>query len=165
MTPLPGQELQYIFLNQHRLTLERLRDNDSPWKPPAGVNARPSLPSLPRSGAASLSVPWEDLLILIQGQERGVLPGAGPLSAHGATCIPETNASGETSLDRGWRNTHVLKGACLPDSTDSASQTEAGVPSSAASLTPAPPSPWASREEGCQDLPDDPVVPRERRGR
>ena len=36
---------------------------------------------------------------------------------------------------------------------------EAGAPSSAASLTPAPPSPRASREEGRQDLPANPVVP------
>lgn len=55
-----------------------------------------------------------------EGGYQGVLPGGRPLSAHGATGAPETNAPGETSLDRGWRDTHALKGACLPDSTDSA---------------------------------------------
>ena len=113
MTPLPGQELQYIFLNQHRLTLERLRDNDSPWKPPAGVNARPSLPSLPRSGAASLSAPWEDLLILIQGQERGVLPGEAPrglAKAIGQTAFRRVTCDSSVSLKLQEQST-VLRGS------------------------------------------------------
>ena len=77
---MPGQELQCICFNQHRLMLEHLRDNNSHWKPPAGVNPRPSLPSPARPGAASPSVLWADLLILIQCQEWGVFPGEGPVA-------------------------------------------------------------------------------------